>query len=409
MIDALYNGLILPLVRVVLWAGQVVSPKLRERITTERKGFASAAIATGSPRILFHASSMGELEQVLPIMHQIKEHIPECCIFYSCSSPSGYNHAVRQSCIDISLYLPIDTRRNVKRFLASTAPDLIVINRYDVWPNFVRQASERCEILLINATYPSVADSPFLRSWVTRFYSLIDSVVAVSEGDAVSLQQLCRKDVKLLPDTRIDRVLERITHADQSFERLRVTNRLTLMVGSSWQEDEDLVIDALGQLPSKHLRLIIVPHEPTESALRRIEEKIACTRLSRIQGACDDHIVVDSIGKLLSLYAIADAAFVGGGFGAGVHSTTEPVGYGIPVACGPHVERSRDARELMEAKLVTVVSTPQQLRTWLQETVLDLQQRMRCSSACKTFVSARKGSSTAYSTMILSKIKADTQ
>lgn len=313
MVSILYNALILPLLRMALWAGRALSPKLRLRSGAEKEALRRAAKTSGNPRILFHASSMGELEQVIPIMHELKRRMPNGCIILSCSSPSGYNHALRQPCIDAALYLPIDTRRNARRFIEATSPDVFVINRYDVWPNVVKTAVSRCRVLLINATYPSVADSPLLRKWVKKFYRKISSITAVSESDAAKLSALCDRTIRHIPDTRVDRVLERIASADATTDILRSTDRPTLLLGSTWPEDEDLLFATLLKIDASRLRLIIVPHEPTEQALKRIEQHVSCQRLSRIQPPYDGNVLVDSVGHLLSLYRLADAAYVGAG------------------------------------------------------------------------------------------------
>lgn len=404
MVSILYNALILPILRLALWAGRLASPKLRLRAGAEQQALARAVQAIGTPRILFHASSMGELEQVIPIMHELKRTLPNCCIMLSCSSPSGYNHAVRQQCIDAALYMPVDTRKNARQFIEATSPDIFVVNRYDVWPNIVQTAAARCRVLLINATYPSVADSPLLRTWVANFYSKISSITAVSESDAKRLSVLCDRQIQHIPDTRVDRVLERIASADTTTEILSSANRPTLLLGSTWPEDEDLLFAALTKADASRLRLIIVPHEPTEQALKRIEQHVACQRMSRIHSPYDGNVLVDTVGHLLSLYRLADAAYVGGGFGAGVHSTTEPVAYGLPVACGPHIARSRDAQDYHKVGLLTVASTPAELSSWIHGTFLDQSAREAVSLQSKDYVAQRTGSALVYAEMVVANL-----
>jgi len=402
MVNFLYNALILPMLQVGLLVGQAVSPKLRSRRADDRLSYSKNSIQQGSPRILLHASSMGELEQILPLISILKRDLPSSCIMVSCSSPSGYQHAVRQPVIDESLYAPVDTNRNVRKFLNRTQPDIVVINRYDVWPNFVKQASAQCPIVLVNATCPSVADSPLLHSWVREFYSMLTLITAVTARDAERLRNLTGKEVVHLPDTRIDRVIEKMGISDSSIEPLRRTSCITLVVGSSWQDDEDVILATIDKIAETRLRLVIVPHEPTEQTLRRIEGRIDCVRLSVGIPSNNEHVLVDTVGKLLSLYRIADAAFVGGGFGAGVHSTTEPAAYGIPVACGPHIERSRDAQELQDAGLLRVVTQTEEATQWIKQVVLDTQQRLHNRTTAQAYMEQRAGSSAAYAEIIKS-------
>jgi len=404
MISVLYNLLALPLIRIGLWVGRLRSEKLRLRSEVESKGLFGLEKPVGSKRVLFHAASMGELEQVLPVMNNLHQMVPELNIVLSCGSPSGYNHALKQSLIDAVAYLPLDTKRNAQNFVDLIKPDIVVINRYDVWPNFMHALAARCPALLINATFPSVAASPLLRSWVHSFYSVFTEVVAVTPSDADRLSVLCGRNVAYLPDTRIDRVLERTQHIESSIEALRRTDCTTIVCGSTWQEDEDLLVEVVRINPIPEMRLIIVPHEPTESALQRIEALISCTRLSKYGAHNQGHILVDSIGKLVSLYSLADAAYVGGGFGAGVHSTTEPAAFGLAIACGPHIERSRDAVALQDAGILTITNKPDQLLTWLRNAACLPHEQANVRSAADDYFRSRSGSSQCYADTIASYI-----
>lgn len=400
LLDLLYNNFALPLLRVGLAVAKVWTPKLQERDRQLRQAMPDLAQVHDAARVLFHAASMGELEQLLPVVGALKQRTPNMQVIVSCTSPSGYKHALTQQLIDAAVYLPIDTRSAMRAFVARIAPDAVVINRYDVWPNFVRSASARCPVLLVNATLPSAAASPLLKKWVASYYRTMTAIVAVTNSDAQQLGALIGKPVPSMPDTRIDRVRERVATAHSSFDFLRDYSRVTLILGSSWQPDEDLVMSALEGELSRHIRLVIVPHEPTERALQRIESRIQCTRLSATHELPQGHILVDSVGKLLSLYRIADAAFVGGGFGVGVHSTTEPAVYGIPVACGPRIERSRDASALSSAGLVRVVHKEQDVRTWIADSVLHAYQRDAIKDLSRKYLEDQSGSAEHYARLI---------
>lgn len=400
LLDVLYNGVVLPLLRASVWAGQWWIPKLRERELEVRKGLPEITTSPSVPRALFHAASMGELEQLLPIIEILKQRLPEAYIITSCTSASGYNHARKQSLIDLPVYLPIDSRGRMKKFIRHLRPNVVVIDRYDVWPNFVSEASKRCPVFLVNATFPSLGDRPLLTKWIASYYKKLQTIIAVAPDDARRLSQLVGRDIDVEPDTRIDRVKQRLNSADTTLDVLRRPEVCTLILGSSWEPDEDLILNSIDQLPIQGLRLIIVPHEPTEHALGRIERRIACTRLSASHESTKGHIVVDSVGKLLSLYRIADAAFVGGGFGAGVHSTTEPAVYGIPVACGPHIGRSRDTQALVTAGVVTVLSNPNDVQTWLAETVNDAEKREHLRRYSSEYFAHHSGSADRYTHII---------
>jgi len=376
----------------------LVRPKVKQRVSVEASALARVrALPRTAPRVLFHAPSMGELEQCLPVIHAVRRYRPEVDVVVSDSSPSGYNHALRCPEITAACYLPPDAPDLMAEFLNAVAPTVVVIDRYDVWPGFIAECTRRSiPIVLMNATFPSAARNPVLRGLLRDTYTQLTSVTAVSDEDARALRTLIGRDVPVLPDTRMDRVRERIASPDADLERFRRTDHTTIVCGSCWPPDEELVFDALAIVPDPTLRLIIVPHEPTEDALRRIEARLTVTRLSRADAGTQGHLVVDSVGKLLSLYALADAAFVGGGFGAGVHSVAEPAGYGLPLACGPAIDRSRDATDLVRQGACTVVRSASDVATWIRTAVLDDQTRRQIGSQSSQYVFDRSGSSEQY-------------
>lgn len=402
IIDVFYTYLALPALRMIFLCASMFNVKARKRLNEEPRSLAKAStIPKRAPRIVFHAASMGELEQCVPVMQALGNGLPAPEIFVSCTSSSGYEHALRLNGVLCALYLPLDTPSNAVRFFNATQPDVFVINRYDVWPNHLREAHKRgITIHLINATMPTAGTRTFLRPWMRSVYRLITTVTAVSETDATWLSNFIGSTVHALPDTRIDRVLERINTADPSIVAYRRSDVTTLLIGSSWPADEDVVIDAVTSLNDASIRLVIVPHEPSEQALQRIEQRIPVTRLSLAFPTTSGHILVDTVGKLLSLYSIANAAFVGGGFGAGVHSVIEPAGYGLPIATGPSIERSRDACALMAQNVLTVTTTAQETLTWLETCVINTVARSHIGAKTRAYVLSTAGSSLLYSDLI---------
>lgn len=374
-----------------------VLPKLRERI--EHAALQRSSIPARTPsrrRVLVHAASMGELEQCVPIIDALVAQDSSLEIIVSCSSPSGMRHALTLRQCTAAVYHPFESATDVVSFLDIVRPDAVVIDRYDVWPLFVDELHRRAiPITLINATFPSAARSILLRSVIATTYSQLSQITAVTSDDARLLSEFTGRSITVLPDSRVDRILQRVASARETFEHLQRSTP-TLIVGSSWDADIDILMPAISDLDAQTLRVIIVPHEPSEATLSNIESTLPCTRLSRATSSTEGHIVVDSVGALLSLYALASAAYVGGGFGAGVHSVLEPAGYGIPLACGPRIERSRDAADLLAAGACTVVSTPEQVKQWMNDVVLNAQERQRIGRIAQSYVASRSGSSQRY-------------
>lgn len=366
--------------------------KLRRRTASER-ALRDAISIQHPPCVWAHAASMGELEQLVPVFERLRDARADVRIVVTCTSPSGIDHAQRlRRLIDDAAYLSVDTPSNARRWLDTIQPNVVLIDRYDVWRNHIVEASRRgVPIVLINATTPSSANG-VLRAWTADTYRRCASIVAVASVDAEALTALTGRSIECLSDTRNDRLIDRIRRPDPAITAYRRSDGITLVIGSSWPDDERLVISALNSTGFKG-RCIVVPHEPTEDAVRAVEATLPCTRWSRSTPSTEGHLVVDSVGHLLSIYAVADAVWVGGGFGTGVHSLTEPAAYGVPVACGPHVDRARDAAPMAEAGALTLCIEEHDVATWLTTVVYDAEQRRKSGAAARDYVRARSGAS----------------
>ena len=392
--DLVYTYVALPLFWIGARASSIFNAKLRRRFAEDKP----TKVSGSGLRILFHASSMGEFEQLLPVIRLTKSRLPHLRVVASFFSPSGYAHGLRTSEVDVCTYLPFDSKRGVRAYLKAIQPKVIVIDRYDVWRNFIVEATaQQIPVFLINATFPSGARG-VLRPWFADTYRRIHFISAITLPDAQRLSQLTRRPVSVLNDTRIDRVLERRAAAESAVEStsesavesLRRNDVLTIVLGSTWPPDEDI---AIGALDRPGVRLIIAPHEPTHQALAAIEARVSCTRLSRVTPSTSGHILVDTVGHLLSLYAIADAAYIGGGFGVGVHSVTEPAVFGMPIATGRHIERSADASRLHTLGLLTIARSANDVSAWYDNVVADKSSRLSAALSTRDALVANAGAS----------------
>ena len=372
-------------------------PKLAERVRDASRLLASVPSRRPTTlRVLVHAASMGELEQCVPVIAAIHRRDPSLEIIVSCSSPSGMRHAATLQHCTAAVYPPFERRGEIQAFLDVVQPDVVMIDRYDVWPLFIDELHRRSiSVMVINATFPSAAAHRLMHQTMSVTYQRCARITAVTQEDADALRGLVGMEVSVLPDSRIDRICDRVAKARDTFAYL-LRSVPTLIVGSSWDADLSIILPAVQKLSPGALRVIIVPHEPTEQTLLRIQASISCTRLSQASEHTTGHIVVDSVGALLSLYAIGTAAYIGGGFGAGVHSVLEPAGYGIPLACGPRIERSRDAVALQREGACTVLSTTADVELWLRSIVLDGDARQLAGEHARSYITARSGSSALY-------------
>ena len=315
------------------------------------------------PLVWFHAPSVGEGLQARPVLDALRSRHPGFQIAYTFFSPSADAFSKTLNA-DFREVLPFDTPRAAHLVLDALAPAVLVFSKLDVWPALAEEAHRRdIPVALLSAT---LAPRSSRRSGLAKLilgdsYASLDAVGAISSEDAARLIELgCRpRAVAVTGDTRVDQVIARARHADRTSDLLAplCSDRPTLVAGSSWPSDERELFPALRDLSREtpRLRLIIAPHEPTAAHLGAVERWAAATglRLARL-GSPDarsaDVILVDRVGVLGDLYALADFAFVGGGFhAAGLHSVLEPAAYGAPVIFGPRHAGGRDAALLLAA------------------------------------------------------------
>lgn len=406
----LYNILVLPVLWTafrVLWLfNRKVRRGLRGRTTSMQRLRVFIRNNPGRQRLWVHASSMGEFEQAKPIIEELRRRMPDLVVVASFFSPSGYENNLRYREIDAVVYIPFDTPGKADAFLELLQPTACVYIRYDVWPNHVWACRKRgIPVMLANATMRDSSGRllPFVRSFHRAVYNAMDVILTVSERDAENFRRLrlSHPVIAAVGDTRYDRVSGK---AAESRKRMPMPESLlegkrTLVVGSSWPEDEEVLLPALFKLLRNvpDLQCIIVPHEPTIDHLEFLEYRLAdnveSLRWSYLQTWKGERVlIVDSIGILLPLYSAADVAFVGGGFRSNVHNTLEPAAYGIPVVYGPKIGNSQEARELADSGGGFLVRNKQECYKRLRQLIDDETLRGDAGRCAGDFVRDRSGS-----------------
>jgi 3-deoxy-D-manno-octulosonic-acid transferase len=332
-----------------------------------------------------HAPSVGEGLQARVVLDRVRERRPDVQLAYTFFSPSAERFA-RTLEVDFADYLPFDTPGDARTALDVLRPSALVFSKVDVWPVLVGAAHERhVQLGLVSGTLSEISSRQgMLASHLLReSYSLLDRVGAISEADAQRLMGLGVPPdrITVTGDTRYDQAMQRARGVDRNSSLLAplASTRPTLVAGSTWPSDEAVLLPAWMGLRRDvpEARLIIAPHEPVPSHLEPIErwakrERLRLARLGTAEATAADVIVVDRVGVLGDLYALATAAFVGGGFhGAGLHSVLEPAAFGAPVIFGPRHANSRDATLLHRARggdsVATVDETIEALSLWLSD------------------------------------------
>jgi 3-deoxy-D-manno-octulosonic-acid transferase len=406
----LYNLLAVPLLILAARLAAPFNQKLRDGFRGRTGIFDNLhrsflELESARPHLWFHVSSLGEFEQAKPIIQTVKNTVPEVTVIVTFFSPSGYRHSINYKFADVISYLPLDTRRQARRFIERIRPDVAVFIRYDVWPNHVWTLAEKgIPFYLSSATMreKSIRLSPLLRTFHRQLFNQFTAVLTVTDSDARQFKRfgLTEPVIECVGDTRYDQVLQR-SAAAQEIELLPegfTRRKKVLVIGSSWLADEEHLIPAVHKLSEseRSLLTILVPHEPTEQNLDRIEKHLGRT-LSHIRFSHINHyngekiVIVDSVGILSTLYKYAHVAYIGGGFKAGVHNVLEAAVYGIPVVFGPQYTGSHEAAELIKRKGGFVVADTAAMYAIFQRLFADTQFRKQAGSVCRRLVQENSG------------------
>lgn len=305
-------------------------------------------------RVLWiHAASLGEFEQGRPLIETFRERFPDWQIVLSFFSPSGYEIRKRYPQADFVCYLPADTRRNARDFLDLIRPDAAVFVKYEFWANYLSELKRRdTPTLLVSALFRP--GQPFFR-WYGAFWRRMlgcFSHIFVQNDDAARLLRKAGvQNLTVAGDTRVDRVLKLAENAPEN-ETVRdfAGNNPVFIAGSAWEADEAVFLPALQKTEFQHFKIIIAPHEPSEKHLLQLTSRLGRSyiRYSEYYATTPpaDILIIDNVGMLNTLYRYGTIAFIGGGFGKGIHNTLEPAAFGLPVLFGPRFEKFEEARQL---------------------------------------------------------------
>ena len=365
------------------------------------------ALPEPSCRLWIHASSVGEFEQARTIIAELRDRMPEMDVVVSFFSDSGYETRKHYPDAAAVFYLPLDTPENARRLASLIGADIFMLMRYDFWPNHIA-AIKRSGARMILAAAALPAGSPYLKRGLRGFYGnifrIFDEIFTIDAKDIATFRdRFGCKNVRQAGDPRFDQVVERQRKSDERAARLKplFRGKMALVGGSVWEPDEAILIPAWLSLREK-LSLVLVPHKVDRPNIERLlgdlrQQGIEAATISALDETFDPAtqvLVVDQVGYLAELYAIAAIAYVGGGFGVNVHNTIEPAVHGIPVLFGPIYGNSPEAAGLIEAGAATVVTSEPELRQALTAFVEDAAHLKRTGEKAGNYVHARLGATT---------------
>nr|WP_252730079.1 glycosyltransferase N-terminal domain-containing protein [Zobellia uliginosa] len=367
------------------------------------------AISKEDRTLWVHAASLGEYEQGLPIIEKLKNEYPLHKIVLTFFSPSGYEVKKNTTVADVVAYLPMDTKKNVAHFLKTVHPDIAIFVKYEIWPNYIK-ALEKNKIpaILVSALFKKnqvyfKAYGGFMRNTLRKFSNYF-----VQDANSKELlESIGIKDAIISGDTRLDRVSE-ILDRDNTLDFMEVfkNDKLCFVAGSTWPEDEAILIDHINHAP-KNLKYVLAPHTIKKDKILGLAGAFTkkTTLYSKIYSnnlRDYDVLIIDNIGLLTRIYSYADIAYVGGGFSTGLHNTLEPAVFGIPVIIGPNYDGFIEAEDLVKQKGIYPIKDQWTFGELLKKFLDSPEFRKKTGEINANYISKNKGASME----IMSHIKA---
>ncbi len=352
--------------------------------------------------IWFHAASLGEYEQGLPVIEKIKIKYPAHKILVTFFSPSGYEVRKNNAVADVTIYLPLDTKKNAKQFLNLAHPDLVFFIKYEYWPNYLNELRKlKTPTYLISGIF---RENQLFFNWYGGFYrkalETFTYFFVQNESSKKLLLQLGKTNVAVSGDTRFDRVAT-ILEKDNTLGFIEAfkNDTLTIVVGSSWPKDESLLVDFINQTNEK-VKFIIAPHNIKSEQIQELKNSISkkVVLFSDVGTGHDlslqdfDVFIIDTIGILTKIYSYADIAYVGGGFGnPGVHNILEPATFGVPIVIGSNFSHFAEATALVNMGGCSSIANKNELSDALSNLLRNEDIRHEKGHICSTFVQMNKG------------------
>jgi 3-deoxy-D-manno-octulosonic-acid transferase len=405
----LYN-LIIQFAGFLLKITAIINPKIKLFVDGRKDVFKilQEKIDSEDKAIWFHAASLGEYEQGLPVIEEIKKKYPCHKIIITFFSPSGYEVRKNNSVADVTVYLPMDSQKNAKYFLKLVHPEMVFFIKYEFWLNYLNELQKlKTPTYLISGIFRK--NQVFFKWYGTFYKKALKSFTyffVQNESSKELLLNIGITNVSVSGDTRFDRVAT-ILEKDNSLDFISEfkNNTLTLVVGSSWPKDEVLLVEFINRTTQK-VKFIIAPHNIKEEQIQELKTSISkkvilFSEMPNKKLSDFDVFIIDTVGILTKIYSYADIAYVGGGFGnPGVHNVLEPATFGIPIIIGPNYTHFSEATALVNIGGCQTVSNKEEFNNILNNLITNIVIREEKGHICSTFVKMNKGATS----IIMNKI-----
>ncbi|CAI2766720.1 3-deoxy-D-manno-octulosonic acid transferase [Flavobacterium collinsii] len=396
----LYN-LVISIAGFFLKIVALFSPKIKLFVEGRKNVFSilEEKIKPSDKTIWFHSASLGEYEQGLPVIEKIKEKYPTHKIIITFFSPSGYEVRKNNTIANVTLYLPLDTKSNAKKFLKLAHPELAFFIKYEFWLNYLSQLeTSQTPTYLISGIF---RDNQMFFKWYGGFYrkalKAFTYFFVQNKSSKEKIERIGFQNVVVSGDTRFDRVnaiLERDNTLD--FIEQFKNNTPTIVIGSSWPKDEALLAEYINQA-GEDVKFIIAPHNIKTDQIASLKAQITKSTVLFSEKKDKDLssynvFIIDTIGLLTKIYSYGTIAYVGGGFGnPGIHNILEPATFGIPIVIGPNYSNFAEAIQLVKLGGCLVISNPPELKQNLDRLLHDKEYLEEKSQICKSYIQDNTG------------------
>ncbi len=342
-----------------------------------------------------HVSSLGEFEQGRPVIETFRERFPGWQIVLTFFSPSGFEIRKNYAHADFVAYLPLDSRRNVRDFLDLVQPDTAIFVKYDFWRNYLAALKKRgVPTILVSAVFRK--NQPFFKFYGNFWRQMLACFSHIFVQDLKSqnlLQTIGFQNVTVAGDTRIDRVLAIVETApsnEKVLHFLKNNDHPVFIVGSSWPEDEAIYLPIFQKNLGKN-KLIIAPHDIQNlSRFENLPGMIFYSKFNFQEKNQAQILVIDNIGLLNSLYQYADVAWIGGGFGRGIHNILEPAAFGLPIIFGPNFQKFEEAKQLLASSGAFLVKNESDFQE-IMEQLAEPDFRKKAGQSAKNWLLENRG------------------
>jgi 3-deoxy-D-manno-octulosonic-acid transferase len=367
----------------------------RKRVFPELK----AKIKHEQPIIWIHCASLGEFEQGRPVIEAIKKQHSEYQVLLTFFSPSGYEIRKNYELADYIFYLPADTPQNARKLIELVSPEMVFFVKYEFWFHYISELKRRnIPLYLVSAIFRQnqlFFKNSVVGKWYRNMLFKFEHFFVQDEQSVKLLASIGIKKVTRAGDTRFDRVAEIARNGKllPLIEKFKGNSHL-VVAGSTWKPDEELLVEYIHAHPK--VKFIIAPHETKRSNVERLinllKTPIICYTEATDESVMNKQVlIVDTIGLLSTIYRYADLAYIGGGFGVGIHNTLEAAIFGMPILFGPNYLKFHEATNMVKLGVAFPVHDDTSLHSSLNDLISDSEKRESISKKCIDFTQQNIG------------------